>query len=277
MRYKSASIMSNRTNETQCMEDNDMNISINNAASAYQKTGRYSEFDVVSTENISKTIDSSQNKPNNESNFSKPQNVDTFSYTDTNPQSGVYTNKSANGSLVKSSSPGIDLYDKLNGKTVSVSYTNGSQNNIVTINLSKNEMNALYGMATTAGIEPSMVLAIMAHESGFNKNATSSTGACGLMQVQAEYYEANLTRYSDIYNIAKTCAGIGDNIKNDPYNVYGNMAAGISALKFWKNQYGESDMLKAYAQGNKGSGWSTYAINADSEIRSVKSQIDAML
>lgn len=259
------------------MEDNNMSVSINNSAFTYQKTGRYSELDVVSTENISQFTNVSKNKTYNESTLFKSQNIDTFSYADTNVNSGVYTDKLSNGSLMKSSSPGIDLYNKLNGKTVSVSYTNGSQNNTVTINLSKNEMNALYGMATTAGVEPSMVLAIIAHESGFNENATSSTGACGLMQVQSEYYEANLTRYSDIYNIAKTCSGIGDDIKDDPYNVYGNIAAGISALKYWKNQYGESDMLKAYAQGYKGSKWSDYAVNADSEIRAIKAQIDAML
>lgn len=224
----------------------------------------------------SEAVPQSNKQQENTSSLGKK--VDTFSYSESKTQSGIYSIKPTSDVLSTSSvSSGEDLYNKVNGKTVLVSYTNGSQNNRVTINLTQNEMNALYGMCKTAGVECSTVLAIMAHESGFNKNATSSTGACGLMQIQSEYYEENLTRYNDIYTIARIAANIGDAILDDPYNVYGNMAAGISALKYWSNLYGETDMIKAYAQGFKGSGWSTYATNADNEIRAVKSQIDAML
>lgn len=254
-----------------------MNTSVYNLNLASPKTDRFDKTAVTSTKTVIKTSDSSINSVSSEKMLVRSQNVDSFSYSEPSSQIGIYTATSSNEIAPTSVSSGIDLYNKLSGKTVSVSYTNGSQNNLVTISLSQNEMNALYGMSLNAGVDPTMVLAIMAHESGFNRNATSSTGACGLMQVQSEYYKANLTRYSNIYTIAKTCAGIGDDIKDDPYNVYGNMAAGISALKYWKELYGESNMIKAYAQGYKGSGWSVYANNADTEIRSVKSQIDAML
>lgn len=227
------------------------------------------------------TISSKSNVQNNSVvNNSELLNSDSFQLSEkSNADIGIYSPYSFATNAVNSSrsaSSGTDLYNKLNGKTVSVSY-GGTQDSQVTISLSKREMMALYSMCQKADVEPSMVLAIMAHESQFDEDATSSAGAAGLMQVMPEYYEANLTRYSDIYSVAKNYAGIGDDIKDDPYNVYGNMAAGISMLKYWKNYYSESDMIKAYAQGYKGSGWSSYSIACDNQIRDVKSQIDAML
>ena len=178
-------------------------------------------------------------------------------------------------SKYNSSYDGTDLYDKLDGEIVNVSYINGSKNNKVEIDLTRNQFNALAEMCDEAGIEPSAVLAIMAHESGFNPDASNSAGAKGLMQIIDKYYTYDLNLNKSVYNIAKKYGG--DDIDNNPLNPYGNMAAGINVLKLRKDQYGEDEMFKGYAQGSKGSGWSEWAENCDSEFRDIKAQIDDML
>ncbi len=170
-----------------------------------------------------------------------------------------------------------NLYTKLHGKTLIVSFTGGSQDNEVTISLSCSEFNAMYDMCTEADVKPSMVVAIMAHESGFNPDAYNSSGASGLMQILDIYYYDNLTRYSSIYDIAVDYAGGSSYVDDDAFNPYGNMAAGISALKYWKGVYGEADMIKAYAQGAKGNKWKDETIVIDNDIRDIMAQVEDLL
>lgn len=168
------------------------------------------------------------------------------------------------------------MYDTYNGKTVDVVRANGNVAFSSTVDLSLNEFKAMAEMCNNTGIDPKMVLAIMAHESNFQSDAyNSSSGASGYMQVLEKYYSANLTANSSLLSIAKNYSGLSESaLKNDALNPYGNMAAGINALSTWKNQYGETDMLKAYATGNKpASGWSQWAKDMDWEFRNIMSQL----
>ena len=55
--------------------------------------------------------------------------------------------------------------------------------------LAKRIVDAVYQEAQSRGLPPSLVLAIIAAESGFDPAATSPAGACGLMQVLPRYHQ----------------------------------------------------------------------------------------
>ena len=174
----------------------------------------------------------------------------------------------------------IYLYNKLNGKTLNVSNDNFQTIEEVKINLSLSQFCALTEMCEEAGIEKSSALAVIAHESRFqadqvNPKNTPYGHAMGLMQVCEDVYDDNLHRYDGIYNIAKSYAGNNSDIDDNALNPYGNMAAGISSLKFWKDELGEANMFKGQAAGyNTGS---NFAINCDREFRAIKEQIDNII
>lgn len=176
--------------------------------------------------------------------------------------------------VIAARSSGSSLYTTFNGKSVIVNYYGASQGNNVTIALSLSEFNCLAELCDAVGLSATYPLAIMAHESQFNANAYNTSGASGLMQVLSQYYQYYLTEETSLYAIAKKYAGTAAD--NNPFNPYGNMTAGLNMLRTWKNIYGEADMLKAYCQGNVGSGWTESAIGNAQDFLDIKAQLDAL-
>lgn len=91
--------------------------------------------------------------------------------------------------------------------------------------------NIIINTARKYGVDPSFVLAIAHHESGFNPNAKSNAGAMGVMQLMPE-----------------TAKGLG---VKDPYNPIQNIEGGVRYIKQQLDRFG-GDKRKALAAYNSG-------------------------
>ena len=86
------------------------------------------------------------------------------------------------------------------------------------------------------GVDESLVLAVIKCESGFNENAVSDKGACGLMQLMPRTFDY-------ICNINGVCDG-------DIFDSYSNVFAGTAYLKYLFSKFnGLDEVLCAYNAG----------------------------
>jgi soluble lytic murein transglycosylase-like protein len=84
--------------------------------------------------------------------------------------------------------------------------------------------------AAAAGVDPALVEAIVANESGFDPNATSRAGACGLMQLMPQ-----------------TAASLG---VGDPYDPEQNVRGGTRYLRDLLERFGDVELaVAAYNAG----------------------------
>ena len=96
--------------------------------------------------------------------------------------------------------------------------------------------------SSTCNLQPSLVAAVICAESRFNPKATSSAGACGLMQLLPNTYSW----------IAEELG-----LNEDIYNVDNNIAAGCYYLRYLLDKYGNLVYCLACYNAGEGivSGW----------------------
>ena len=135
----------------------------------------------------------------------------------------IYLNESINESLYKRSSS-----DSLISETDSI-------NDVLLTNNSDSYLDKIYATvdkySVEYGVDKNLILSIIEQESAFDKDATSSAGAKGLMQL--------MDTNSEYYGLT------------DPYDIEENIEAGVKHIKTYLNNYdGNLEMaLMAYNAG----------------------------
>lgn len=179
----------------------------------------------------------------------------------------VYKSK---GKTIVSTGNVYDYNDvkSLNNKTVSV-INNGGKAHNVTVKLDDNLTNIIMTASKTFDVDPTLVVAVMAHESQFQYDARNSS-ACGLMQVHKDYYAANVENHKQLIE------DLGGN-PNDVFDPVTNVIAWGNGYEYWTKRYGEEDALKALNQGYKNNGWTATSENCAKEFIDIKNQLDNMI
>tara|TARA_R100001509_G_scaffold165380_1_gene146736 strand:+ start:573 stop:1082 length:510 start_codon:yes stop_codon:yes gene_type:complete len=126
--------------------------------------------------------------------------------------------------------------------------------------------NQIVDQSIENGIDPTLTVALIYIESGWDKDAVSHAGACGLSQVIPKYTGSKLTKTKRY-----TC----EQLKN-PKN---SISAGIKTLRYWVHEYGKGRVrvgLCGYSSGFrcKGKGKLKRGYRYAKKVLKVKSKID---
>ncbi len=162
----------------------------------------------------------------------------------------------------------IDDILKLDGSTVFVvndgKYEKGEN---VVVDIDKNRAEIIMTTSNEFNIDPTLIIAVMAHESRFQPNSSSGL-ASGLMQINNQYFP---TFASDNKELIKDLGGDYTNI----YDEVSNIVSWGAAYSSWVDIYGDNkDSLKALRQGNKGNGWTSAASQNAEEFIDIKRQLE---
>ena len=162
----------------------------------------------------------------------------------------------------------IDDILKLDGSTVFVvndgKYEKGEN---VVVDIDKNRAEIIMITSNEFNIDPTLIIAVMAHESRFQPNSSSGL-ASGLMQINNQYFP---TFASDNKELIKDLGGDYTNI----YDEVSNIVSWGAAYSSWVDIYGDNkDSLKALRQGNKGNGWTSAASQNAEEFIDIKRQLE---
>jgi hypothetical protein len=168
-----------------------------------------------------------------------------------------------------------DIYS-LNGKEVTVQCGGGNPHS-VTINLSENDVKVIMAASIEKQIDPTIIVADIAHESKFEADVTSDKGAVGLMQILPVYAPDNINK----------CRNLIVSLGGDPNNLYDkttNICTGATVIRCWINEYGNNEEpMRALLQGyrdyiqNPETGWSEKSIIVGKEFLDIKNQLDEMI
>ena len=165
----------------------------------------------------------------------------------------------------------IDDIKKLNGCSVYV--VNDGQEESgrnVKVKIDNNLAEVIMATSNEFEIDPTLIIAVMAHESGFDPNASSGR-ASGIMQVHNDFFIANSTPNKDLI------ISLGGDYK-DINDEAANVVAWGNSYDFWVQQYGQTDeSLMALRQGFREDGWSIGAQDNAKEFLDIKDQLDKMI
>ncbi len=116
------------------------------------------------------------------------------------------------------------------------------------------------------GIDSNLVYAIVHTESGFDSEAVSDLGACGLMQIMPETFEWLGSKSEDLYSLD----GETDEVIFDPET---NICYGIYFLSLLMEEFGQEDLvILAYHAGM----WRVNQWLGDSELSSDGKTLDSI-
>ncbi len=164
----------------------------------------------------------------------------------------------------------------LNGSTVFV-VNDGEveKGENVTVNIDEELAEIIMTTSNEFNIDPTLIIAVMAHESRFDSEASSGL-ASGLMQVNDIYFP---TYASENKELIESLGGDYTNI----YDEAANIVAWGASYSIWVDTYGDNkNSLKALRQGyiqpdNYPDGWSPNATNNANEFMDIKNELDNMI
>ncbi len=164
----------------------------------------------------------------------------------------------------------------LNGSTVFV-VNDGEveKGENVTVNIDEELAEIIMTTSNEFNIDPTFIIAVMAHESRFDSEASSGL-ASGLVQVNDIYFP---TYASENKELIESLGGDYTNI----YDEAANIVAWGASYSIWVDTYGDNkNSLKALRQGyiqpdNYPDGWSPNATNNANEFMDIKNELDNMI
>lgn len=137
----------------------------------------------------------------------------------------------------------------------------------VTVQVNDELANIIIIASEEFDIDPTLIVAVMAHESRFDSNATSGA-ASGIMQMNNTYFPY----YAE--NNKRLIAELGGDYTDITDNA-ANVIAWGDSYSDWVDIYGDTmDSLKALRQGYKGARWTTGACQNAEEFMEIKRQLE---